>query len=82
MFNDSKSTIGIAHNPILNEQTKHNEIDCYIVRDYMNKNIIKPVYIKTQDQVVDVLIKPIGQSQFQYLIGKMGVLNLYSTSRV
>lgn len=76
LFNDSKSAISIAHNPILFEQTKHIEIDCYFVCDYVSKGSIKTKYIKTQDQVVDVLMKPLGQRQFLHLLSKMGVLNL------
>ena len=71
---DNQAAVYIARNPVFHERTKHIELDCHFVREKLLAGLISLEQIPSQQQLADVLTKPLPGPLHHRLIGKLGVL--------
>ncbi|KAH9704463.1 retrovirus-related pol polyprotein from transposon RE1 [Citrus sinensis] len=73
LLSDSTSAAAIATNPVLHSKTKHIEIDIHFVRDMVEKKEVEVAFVSSNDQIADVLTKPLTYPKFSFFRNKLKV---------
>ena len=71
---DYLSTVALSHNPVLHSHTKHMELDIFFVREKVLNRSLAVTHVPAQDQIADVLTKPLSRTRFVYLRAKFKLL--------
>ena len=77
-FCDNKSAIGISHNQIQHDRTKHMEVDRHFIKEKLDGNIIQFQIVKSDDQLADILTKVVASQAFYNSVVKLGMNNIYA----
>ena len=72
---DNISARDMAHNPILHARTKHIELDFHFIRKRVLSNALFLHYIPSEDQLANIMTKPLPTPRFQSLRTKLTVLH-------
>ena len=71
---DNQSCIKMTENPMFHDRSKHIETRYFYIWDMRQKGAIKLQYVSTDEQVVDVLTKPLSRVKVEYFRDKLGVV--------
>jgi hypothetical protein len=74
---DNQSYINMIENPIFHDRSKHIEIRYHYICDMVQRGDIKLQYISMDEQVVDVMTKPISCVKFEHFRDKLGIVREY-----
>jgi hypothetical protein len=61
---------------VFHDRSKHIEIRYHYIRDMVQKGAVRLQYVATDEQVADVLTKPLSRMKFEYFRDKLGVVPL------
>jgi hypothetical protein len=64
----------MIENHVFHDESKHIEIRYHFIRDMLQRGAIKIQYVSTNEQVVDVLTKPLSRLKFEHFRDKLGVV--------
>jgi hypothetical protein len=63
---DNHSCIKMTENLVFHDRSKHIEIRYHFIRDMVQRGALKLQYISTDEQVDDVLTKPLSRVKFEH----------------
>lgn len=73
LFIDSQSAIKLAKNPVFHSKTKHVDTKYHHIRSLIAKDVLKPVYCPSEDQISDIFTKPLGRIKFTKFRDELGI---------
>ncbi|KAJ8631789.1 hypothetical protein MRB53_025112 [Persea americana] len=73
MFCDNSSTIKLSKNPVMHGQSKHIDVHYHFLRDLTGDGVVEMIYCHTQEQLADIMTKPLRLANYEKLCALMGV---------
>lgn len=73
---DNKSAIALIKNPVLHGQSKHIRVKYHFVREAAEEGMIDVEFIRSDDQLSDILTKALGKSKFCELRERIGLIDV------
>jgi hypothetical protein len=71
---DNQSCVKLSENPVFHDKSKHIEIKYHYIQDMVQRKEVLVQYLPTDEQVVDVLTKPLTRMKFKYFHDRLGVV--------
>jgi hypothetical protein len=72
----NQSAIALSKNPVLHDISKHINTKYHFIRECVELGEISLEFVGTQDQLADLLTKPLARVKFQELCGRIGITKL------
>ncbi|GJZ60812.1 hypothetical protein Tco_0616628 [Tanacetum coccineum] len=71
---DNKGAIDLSMNPVQHSQTKHIQIHHHFLRNNVQKGNISIEKVSSEDNIADILTKPLKRESFNYLRLGLGMM--------
>ena len=66
---------------MFHDKSKHIEIKCHYIMDMVQRGAVKLQYVAMDEQIADVLTKPLARVKFEYFREKLSVLQIEVPSK-
>ena len=63
IYEDNQGCIALSENPVMHRRTKHIDIRYHFIRERVESGEVKLCYVPTEQQLADLLTKPLGRQQ-------------------
>jgi hypothetical protein len=73
---DNKSAISLIKNLVLHGQSKYNEVRYHLVRESIENGRVNVEFIRSEEQLGNILTKPLGRVKFLELRTKIGLIDV------
>jgi hypothetical protein len=73
---DNKSAIALMKNPVLHGHSKHIQVKYHLVQESVEAGLIEVEFIRSEEQLGDILTKPLGKTKFHEVRSKIGLIDI------
>jgi hypothetical protein len=73
---NNMSAIELSKNPVFHDRSKHIDTRYHYIRDCVAKGVVDVSHVGTDDQLADILTKPLGRVKFVELRSRLGVVQI------
>ncbi|CAK9816243.1 Copia protein [Anthophora plagiata] len=73
IYEDNNGCISIANNPSSHKRSKHIDIKYHFTREQVERKVIQLIFISTENQLADILTKPLPAVKFLKCRAEMGL---------
>jgi hypothetical protein len=73
---DSQSAIALGKNPVFHDRSKHIDVRFHFIRECVGNGKLEIEHVRTEEQIADILTKPLGRVQFLEMRSKLGVVKI------
>jgi hypothetical protein len=73
---DNKSAVALINNLVLHGQSRHIEVKYHLVWESVENGRMKVEFIRGEQQLGDILTKPLGRVKFLELCTKIGLIDV------
>ena len=77
LYCDNKAAISISQNPVQHDRPKLVEIDRHFIKEKVDTGLICMPFVSSQ-QVADILTKGLFRPNFEFLVSKLDMLDIYA----
>lgn len=70
---DNSSSIKLSKNPVLHRRTKHIDVRFHYLRELVNKGKVQLVFCSSENQIADIMTKPVKLEVFEKMRTLLGV---------
>ncbi|CAH1109761.1 unnamed protein product [Psylliodes chrysocephalus] len=81
LFIDNQSAIRLIRNPEFYKRTKHVDIRYHFIRQKYEDGQINPDYVHTNNQIADILTKPLAKEKFRRFLIMMNLMSIQETGQ-
>ena len=74
LYCDNQSAIALAKNPIYHAKSKHISLHHHFIREHIQEKQVSLIYCKGEDQVADILTKPLSREKFEFHCKNLGLI--------
>jgi len=72
---DNNSTIQLSKNSVFHGRSKHIGVRFHFLLDLVNDGVVKLSFCSSEEQIADIMTKPLKLEQFVKLRGMLGVID-------
>ena len=70
---DNQSALSVSKDPDHHGRMKHLDLRYFLLRDQVTQEVIKPVFVSTEDMPADLLTKPLARVKVDRFRRMMGI---------
>ena len=76
IYCNNQICVKLSKNLMFHDKLKHIEIKYHYIMDMVQKGVVKLQYVAIDEQIADVLMKPLARVKFEYFRENLGVLQI------